>query len=386
MNPVDFLNLESQYTNDELQWRDRTREFINNRVMPEINEYFELGEFPRHLIRPMGELGLFGANLTGYGCPGASETAYGLIMKEIERADSGLRSFASIQSSLVMYPIYTFGSEAQKDRWLPKLARGEAIGCFGLTEPNHGSDPGGMETTARRNGEEYVLNGSKRWIGNATVADVAVVWAKNEAGEVEGYLVEKDAPGLQTNEIPGKFSLRTIISGELHFDNCRIPVANKLPGAQGLKAALMCLTKARYGIAWGVIGAAEACYQEAVHYTTNRQQFDVPLASFQLVQDRLVHMLTEITKMQAITLPIARLMERGEAKHYHVSMIKRNNVYHALEIARLARDVLGGNGILYKHHIGRHLCNLESVITYEGTHSIHTLILGQHITGIPAFR
>ncbi len=384
--PIDFLDFDSLLTPQELEIRAKAARFADEHLIPIAGDCFEKGVFPLHLTRLLGEQGYFGATLKGYGCAGMGEVAYGLIMQEIERGDSGFRSLASIQSALVMYPIYTFGTEAQKQRWLPGLAKGELLGCFGLTEPDHGSDPGGMETYAVKDGNFYVLNGAKRWIGNATICDVAMIWAKNEQGVVEGFVVEKGTPGYSASEIPGKWSLRTIISGEIRLQDCRVPAANRLPLAQGLKSPLMCLTKARYGIAWGVIGAAMGSFHETVEYTKNRQQFGKPIASFQLVQEKLAEMLTEITKMQFMTLQLGRLMEQGKAKHYHVSMAKRNNVHYALEIARWARDLLGGNGITLDYACGRHLCNLESVKTYEGTHNIHTLVLGEHITGISAYR
>ncbi len=326
-----------------------------------------------------------GANLPEkYGCAGVNNVAYGLMMQELERGDSGIRSFASVQGALVMYPIYAFGSETQRRKWLPALANGEKIGCFGLTEPDHGSDPGGMETTAVKDGNNYILNGAKMWITNGSVADVAVVWAKLD-GVVRGFLVEKGASGFSAPEMMNKHSLRASVTSELVFQDCRIPADNLLPESKGLASPLSCLTQARYGIAWGVIGAAMACYHEALTYAKTRIQFNKPIASFQLVQQKLVYMLTEITKMQLLALQLGRLKDQKKMKFTQVSLAKRNNVYQALEIARLARDMLGANGITSEYQSMRHMCNLETVKTYEGTHDIHTLIIGGDVTGIPAF-
>jgi glutaryl-CoA dehydrogenase len=337
------------------------------------------------VVPQLGELGIFGATLKGYGCAGLSNVAYGLIMQELERGDSGLRSFASVQSGLVMYPIHRFGSDPQKDRWLPALQRGAAIGCFGLTEPDHGSDPGGMATRAVRQGDHYVLNGTKLWITNGSVADVAVVWAKDETGEVGGYLVERGTPGFGTLDIHGKFSMRASVTSELSFQDCRIPLANRLPGAKGLKAPLACLSQARYGIAWGAVGAAQACYDWALQYGQTRVQFGKPIAGFQLVQRKLVWMVTEITKAQLLCLQLGRLKDGPGVRPQQVSMAKMNNVAMALETARMARDILGAAGIVDEHPIIRHLLNLETVNTYEGTQDIHTLIIGRDITGLDAF-
>jgi len=333
----------------------------------------------------MAKLGLFGATIDEYDLPGLSNVAYGLIMQELERGDSGLRSFVSVQSALVMYPIYTFGSQQQKDRWIPALASGEAIGCFGLTEPGFGSNPGGMRTTARREGAEWVLNGSKQWITNGTLADVAVVWAHTDDG-VRGFLVEKGTPGFTSSDQHGKFSLRASTTSELGFQECRIPAENLLPKTVGLKNALMCLNQARYGIAWGGIGSAMECYHTALTYTKERVQFNgQPIACHQLVQDKLVWMLSEITKGQFLIYQVGKLKDAGRVKHYHISLGKRNNVWVARECARLARELLGANGIVDDYPVIRHMLNIESVYTYEGTHDIHNLIIGEAITGIPAY-
>ncbi len=382
---ADYFLLDAELSEDERMIRDSVRSWVDETVLPIIEDYYQRAEFPTQLVPQMAELGLLGANLPEtYGCAGINNVAYGLIMQELERGDSGIRSFASVQGALVMFPIYAYGSEEQRRYWLPRLARGEAIGCFGLTEPDYGSNPGGMQTRAIKDGNHYVLNGTKMWITNGSIADVAVVWAKLD-GVVRGFLVEKGTPGFSAPEIKNKHSLRASVTSELVFEDCRIPAENLLPEAHGLKAPLSCLTQARYGIAWGAIGSAMACYDEALNYAKMRIQFDKPIASFQLVQQKLVYMITEITKMQLMALRLGRLKDQGQARFTHVSMAKRNNVYHALQIARLARDILGGNGIIAEYQSMRHMCNLESVITYEGTHDIHTLIIGEDITGIPAF-
>ncbi|MCI0415557.1 acyl-CoA dehydrogenase family protein [bacterium] len=365
--------------------RDTIREFVNDKVLPVIEKHNREATFPMHLIGPIAELGILGATLKGYGCAGLNNVAYGLIMQELERGDSGLRSFASVQGSLVMYPIYSFGSEEQKQYWLPELAAGRKIGCFGLTEPDFGSNPGGMLTKAVREGNTWVLNGTKRWITNGSIADVAVVWARTDEG-IRGFLVEKGAKGFTTMDQKGKFSLRASVTSELIMEDCRIPAENILPGSKGLASPLSCLNQARYGIAWGAIGAAMACYDEAVNYAKTRIQFDKPIASFQMVQEKLVYMLSEITKGQLLCLQLGRLKDQGKVTAQQVSLAKMNNVYHALQIARTARDILGASGITDEYQCGRHLCNLESVFTYEGTHNIHTLILGEWITGIPAYK
>jgi glutaryl-CoA dehydrogenase len=380
---VDYYEVEGLLSEEERLTRDVARVFTDEQILPVITQHFREGTFPRGLIRKMGEVGFLGANLHGYGCAGINNVAYGLIMQELERGDSGVRSFASVQGSLVMYPIHAFGSEAQNERWLPRLAAGEAIGCFGLTEPDFGSDPAGMATKAVRKGAEFVLNGTKLWITNGSIADIAVVWAKLD-GVVRGFLVERGTAGFVARDIHGKHSMRASVTSELSLQDCRIPADNLLAKTDGLRSPLSCLNQARYGIAWGAVGAAMACYQAALDYSRQRVQFGKPIASFQLVQQKLVHMLTEITKAQLLCLQLGRLKDSGRLRHTHVSLAKRNNVAAALEIARLARDIHGANGIVDEYPVIRHMLNLESVFTYEGTHDIHTLILGRDITGISA--
>ena len=384
----DFLHLDASFSEDELLVRKTAREFVDDNLIPIIEECFREGRFPRELVKAMGELGFFGANLQGYGCAGMSNVEYGLVMQELERGDSGFRSFVSVQSALVMYPIYTFGSDEQKNTWLPALATGERLGCFGLTEPGFGSNPGGMTTTARKSGDEYILNGEKMWITSGTIADVAVVWAKvaDEGDRVRGFLVETDRRGFKAYDVHGKWSLRASVTSGLALQEVHVPAANLLPGSGGLKSPLMCLNQARYGIGWGAIGAAMACYDTALQYAKFRKQFHgQPIASHQLVQEKLVWMASEISKAQLLSLHVGRLKDAGTAGHQHISMAKRNNVWMALETARMARDMLGANGITEDYPIMRHMMNLESVKTYEGTHDIHALILGQHITGIAAY-
>jgi glutaryl-CoA dehydrogenase len=384
----DFLHLDASFSEDELLVRKTARAFVEDNLTPIIEECFRDGRFPRELVRTMGELGFFGANLQGYGCAGMSNVEYGLVMQELERGDSGFRSFVSVQSALVMYPIYTFGSEEQKNAWLPALASGEKLGCFGLTEPGFGSNPGGMTTTARKAGDEYILSGEKMWITSGSIADVAVIWAKveDEENRVRGFLVETDRPGFRAYDVHGKWSLRASITSGLALQEVRIPAANLLPGTGGLKSPLMCLNQARYGISWGAIGAAMSCYDTALQYAKFRKQFHgQPIASHQLIQEKLVWMASEIAKAQLLSLHVGRLKDAGTVGHQHISMAKRNNVWMALEIARMARDVLGANGITDDYPIMRHMMNLESVKTYEGTHDIHALILGQHLTGIAAY-
>jgi glutaryl-CoA dehydrogenase len=383
---VDFYRIDDLLTSEEVLVRDTARRFVDDQVIPVIDQHFEESTFPSHLIPQMAELGLLGANLPEeYGCANMNNVAYGLIMQELERGDSGLRSFVSVQGALVMYPIYQFGSEEQRRHWLPLLARAEKIGCFGLTEPDHGSDPGGMETRARHTDQGWVLNGTKRWITNGTIAHVAIVWAKVE-DEIRGFIVETDRPGFQAPEIKKKLSLRASVTSDLIMDDVLVPEENLLPGSGGLKSPLMCLNQARYGIAWGAVGAAMACYESVVDYAKGRTQFGSPIAAFQLVQEKLAHILTEITKAQLVAWRLGRLKDEGKLHFAQTSMAKRNNVWIALEAARLARDLMGANGITLEYPVFRHMCNLESVFTYEGTDHIHTLVLGEYITGIPAYK
>jgi glutaryl-CoA dehydrogenase len=383
---VDYMEIDSLFSDQEKLVRQTVREFVEKEVIPHIEEWNREAKFPRHLVEPMGELGFLGANLEGYGCAGMSNVEYGLIMQELERGDSGLRSFASVQGGLVMYPIHEYGSEEQKKRWLPALQQGKAVGCFGLTEPDFGSNPAGMRTRAVKDGGDYVLNGEKAWITSGTIADVALVWARTPEG-VRGFLVEKGTPGFTSKDIKGKWSLRASVTSILSLQDVRVPASSMLPGAQGMKAPLSCLTQARYGIGWGAIGAAMACYNESLEYAKVRTQFnDRPIASHQMIQEKFAEMITEITKAQLLALQVGRLKDKGRADHAHVSMLKRNNVKIALDVARAARDILGANGIADEYPIFRHMCNLESVITYEGTHNIHTLVIGERVTGIPAYK
>ena len=385
---VDFIEFDSLLSEDERLVRDNTRKWVEENIIPIIEQHNRDGKFPRHLVPQMGELGFFGANLKGYGCAGMSNVEYGLVTQELERGDSGLRSFISVQSALVMYPIYAFGSDEQKDFWLPKLAKGEKIGCFGLTEPDFGSNPGGMRTRAKKDGDHYILNGEKMWITSGTIADVAIIWAKveDENNRVRGFVVDTKTPGFKADDVHGKWSLRASVTSGLSLQDVRVPASALLPKSDGLKSPLMCLNQARYGIGWGAIGAAMSCYDTALQYSLLRKQFrDQPIASHQLVQDKLVWMVTEITKGQLLALQVGRLKDVGTVAHQHISMLKKNNVAMALECARLARDILGGNGIADDYPIMRHMMNLESVKTYEGTDSIHTLIIGASITGIDAF-
>jgi len=384
---VDYYRLDDLLEEEEKLTRDSVRAFVERDIMPGIGRHFRDGVSPPGLGKKLGELGCLGASLKGYGCAGLGPVAYGLIMQELERGDSGVRSFASVQGSLVMYPIHAFGSDAQKEKWLPRMASGDAVGCFGLTEPDFGSNPAGMITTAVRKGKGFVLNGTKRWITNGSIADVAVVWAKlgGQSGKVHGFLVEKGRPGFSTRDIHGKWSLRASVTSELILEDCEIPEENILPGVEGMKGPLSCLTQARYGIAWGVVGAAMACYDEALEYAKTRVQFSRPIAGYQLVQQKLVHMVSEITKAQLLVWRLGRIKAAGALRPQHVSLAKRNNVHMALEAARMARDVLGANGVTDEYQCGRHAANLESVYTYEGTHDIHTLIVGQDITGLSAF-
>lgn len=383
---VDFCRLDDLLSDEERMVRDTVRRFVDDRVIPVIEKHFEAATFPSELIPIMAQMGLFGGNLPEeYGCANMNNVAYGLVMQELERGDSGLRSFVSVQGALVMYPIFTFGTEEQKRNWLPLLARGDKIGCFGLTEPDHGSDPGGMETRARRTSTGWVLNGTKRWITNGTVADIAIVWAKTDE-DIKGFLVETNSPGFQAPEIKNKLSLRASVTSDLILDDVLVPADNVLPKADGLKAPLMCLNQARYGIAWGGIGAAMACYDCALEYTKSRTQFGKPIAQFQMVQEKLAHILTEITKGQLLAWRLGRLKDEGKLHFAQTSMAKRNNVWVGLETARLTRDLMGASGITLEYPVFRHMCNLESVYTYEGTDHIHALILGEHITGLPAYK
>ena len=383
-SPTDLYNVDSLLTEEERMVRDTVREFVRERVLPIIGEHFEAGTFPHSLIPEIAQLGLLGMHIEGYGCAGLSATCYGLACQELEYGDSGLRSFVSVQGSLAMFPISAYGSEEQKQRWLPKMAAGEVIGCFGLTEPDFGSNPSGMATTARRDGDSYILNGTKMWITNGGIADLAVVWARAEEG-IRGFLVERGTPGFTTSNVEHKLSLRASITSELHFADCRIPAANMLPGVRGIRGPLSCLDEARYGIAWGANGAARACYESALDYAKTRIQFDRPIGGFQLVQQKLAIMATELTKAQLLALQLGRLKDQGMAHAVQVSIAKRNNVRTALETAREARSVLGANGITLEYPVSRHMNNLESVFTYEGTDDIHTLIIGQAVTGLSAF-
>jgi glutaryl-CoA dehydrogenase len=383
---VDYLLIDSQFSEQELMVRQTARQFTDERVLPVIRDCFREGRFPCELIPEMGRLGFFGANLEGYGCAAMSNVEYGLIMQELERGDSAVRSFSSVQGGLVMYPILTYGSEDQKQRWLPQMQSGDALGCFGLTEPGFGSNPAGMLTRAKREGACWVINGEKTWITNGSVADVAIVWARTDEG-IRGFLVEKGTPGFASSDLHGKLSMRASVTSSLSFTDCRVPESALLPGAKGLKAALGCLTQARYGIGWGVIGAAMDCYETARSYSLVRKQFDdKPIASHQLVQEKLADMITEITKAQLLALHVGRLKDQGKIEPAHISMLKRNNVGIALDCARKSRDLLGGSGIMDEYPIMRHMCNLETVKTYEGTDHIHTLVIGERVTGVAAYK
>ncbi|MDP6838439.1 MAG: acyl-CoA dehydrogenase family protein [Planctomycetota bacterium] len=383
---LDFLDLDDQYSEDELMVRDAVRAWVGERFMPVVAEHFEAGTFPMDLVQEIGELGVFGPTTPEeYGGAGLNSVCYGLICQELERGDSGLRSFVSVQGSLVMFPIQAFGSEEQKRHWLPKLASGEVIGCFGLTEPDFGSNPGGMTTAAKRDGDDWVLNGRKMWITNGTVSDLAIVWAQTEEG-IRGFLVPTDLPGFSAPEQKHKFSLRASVTSELVLEDVRVPADAMLPEARGLRGPLSCLTQARYGIAWGALGAAHACIDEALSYAGDRIIFDKPLAGFQLAQKKLADMATDITLAQLYCIRLGRLKDEGRMTHFQVSMGKRNHVDMALRCSRVVRDMLGANGISLEYQVGRHMCNLESVITYEGTHDIHTLAIGEALTGVPAYR
>lgn len=382
---IDYYHISDLFTDDELMIRKTVRSFVEERFMPLIREHHRKATFPLEIIPELGKLGLLGITVPEtYGGPGLSNTIYGIVMQELERGDSGLRSFASVQGSLVMFPIKSYGSEEQKMKWLPQLASGKKIGCFGLTEPDFGSNPQGMLTRAKKEGNGWRINGTKMWITNGSIADVAIVWTQAD-NDICGFIIEKDTPGFKAKALKGKFSLRASDTAELSFQDCFVPETNRLPGAQGLRGPLSCLNEARYGIAWGVVGAAMACFDEALSYAKDRVQFGKPIAAFQLTQEKLVEMATEITKAQLLNYQLGRLKDQGKAKVHHVSMAKRNNVNQALKIARTTRSILGANGISDEYQAMRHSMNLESVLTYEGTHEIHTLILGQHITGESAF-
>ena len=386
---LDYVELEDELTSEERMIRDSVREFLQNEVKPDIADHYLDGTFPTELVPEFGEMGLYASNLNGYGLPDVSERAYGLLMQELEAVDSGLRSMASVQGALVMYPIHEYGADWQKEEFLPALGSGDLVGCFGLTEPEHGSNPTGMETRAEREGNEYVLNGSKTWITNSPIADLAVVWARDQSDEgnpVRGFIVPTDIDGVTTNKLDEKLSLRASITGEIGLNDARIPAENVLPSVEGMKGPLSCLTQARYGIAWGVVGAAKDAYQEAVAYATERTQFGGPIARFQLQQRKLAEMATQITLAELLAHRLADLKESGNLKPEHVSMAKRNNVRMAREQTKVAREILGGNGITADYSPMRHLSNMETVYTYEGTHDIHTLVVGKDITGIPAFQ
>jgi glutaryl-CoA dehydrogenase len=383
---VDYLLIDSLFSEQELLVRHTARQFVEDRVIPIIRDCYRDARFPMELIPEIGQLGFLGANLEGYGCAGLSNVEYGLIMQEIERGDSGLRSFVSVQGALVMYPILTYGSTEQKDRWLPKMQSGQAIGCFGLTEPGFGSNPAGMQTRAIKDGDHWILNGEKTWITSGSMADVAIVWARTADG-IRGFLVETGTPGFTTSEIHGKLSMRASVTSSLALSDCRVPASAMLPGAQGLKAPLSCLSQARFGIGWGVLGAAMDCYETARQYSIVRKQFENrPIASHQLVQEKLAWMITEITKAQLLAIQAGRVKDQGKIDPAHISMLKRNNVAIALECARLSRDLLGANGIMDEYPIMRHMCNLETVKTYEGTDHIHALVIGERVTGVAAYK
>ncbi len=384
LDPLDLYDIRSELSEDEVMVKDTVGRFVDDKVIPLMREAFEQHVFPSHLVGEVAELGLLGTSIDGYDCAGLNGVSYGLICQELERGDSALRSFVSVQSSLVMFPIHAYGSDEQKERWLPAMARGEAIGCFGLTEPHGGSDPANMKTHAKRDGDDWILNGAKMWITNATIADAAVVWAMTDEG-IKGFIVEKDMPGFETQEIENKFSLRASVTGALFFNDVRVPAASVLPGVSSMKGPLSCLTQARYGITWGVIGAAQACLDEALKYSQERVLFNQPVAHTQAMQIRLADMSRRITTAQLLSLRLGRIKDKGELKPAQVSLAKWNNCRAALDIARDARDILGGAGISAEYVPIRHMLNLESVITYEGTETIHQLIVGKELTGVNAF-
>lgn len=381
---LDYYAIDSLYTEEERMARDTVRDLVTREIMPDIGKHFEAGTFPKELIPKFGELGLLGPSLTGYGCSGMSPTAYGLICQELERGDSGIRSFCSVQGSLCMYPIWAYGTEEQKNQYLPGMAAGKIIGCFGLTEPDHGSNPSGMLTTAVRTDSGYRLNGTKRWITNGSIADIAIVWAKLD-GKIRGFIVPTDSKGFTTQDIHGKWSLRASITSELIMEDCEVSEDALMPNVTGLRGPLGCLNQARFGIAFGAVGTMIACYEESLSYAGDRVQFSRPIAGYQLVQEKLATMVTEITKAQLLNLQLGRLKEAGTMRPQQVSLAKRNNVYWAREIARTGRDILGANGVTNDYGCGRHMLNIESVYTYEGTHDIHTLVIGQDVTGLSAF-
>ena len=384
---LDYLDISNQFSEDELMVQKTAREFVDNEVMPEIDHYFNEGKFPMHLVKNFGQLGLLGLNLPEkYGCAGMSHISYGLVCQELERCDSGIRSFVSVQGSLVMYPIYAYGNEEQRMKYLPKLATGEYIGCFGLTESDYGSNPGGMITRAKKTEGGYILNGSKMWITNGTIADIAIVWAKTDDEVVRGFIVDTDSEGFSAPEMKNKWSLKASITSELIFEDVFVPEENLLPNVEGLKGPLGCLTQARYGIGWGTIGSAMALFDASVKYTTERIQFDRPIAGYQLTQQKLAWMISEITKGQLLALHVGKNKDAGTLRHQQISMLKRNNCWVARECAKLAREMHGANGVSGEYPIMRHLMNIESVDTYEGTNEMHTLVLGQDITGIAAYR
>ena len=387
LNCLDYVNISEHFSDDELMVQHTTREFVDKEIIPIIDEHFENATFPKELIPKFGELGFLGMNLPEkYGCAGMTNVGYGLMCQEMERGDSGIRSFVSVQGSLVMYPIFAYGSEDQRLKYLPKLAKGEMIGSFGLTEPNYGSNPGGMLTTAKKTDGGYILNGTKMWITNGTISDIAIVWAKNDEGKVIGLIVDTNSDGFSAPEMKHKWSLRASITSELVMDNVFVPDENLLPNVEGLKGPLGCLNQARYGIGWGTIGAAICMYEHSVAYSKERIQFGKPIGSFQMTQEKLAWMLTEITKGQLLALQVGKNKDGKVLKHQQVSMLKRNNVWVARECAKLAREIHGANGIAGEYPVMRHLMNIESVFTYEGTHEMHTLVLGEDITGIPAYR
>lgn len=384
-NPGDIFNIENLLSDEERDIQKSVRHFVSKEIIPTIAEDYEAGRFPMKLVSQLAEMGTLGATIKGYGCAGLSYTSYGVIMQELERGDSGIRSFVSVQGALCMFPIYAFGTEEQKKKYLPKMAKGELIGCFGLTEPDYGSNPGGMITRATKDGNDYIINGAKMWITNGGFSDLAIVWAKDDDKKIRGFIVDRETPGFSVRDIQKKFSLKASVTSELIFDNVRVPASQALE-VQGLKGPFACLNNARFGISWGAIGAAMACYDEGLNYAKTRVQFDKPIAGYQLVQAKLANMITEITKAQLLAVQLGRLKDAGKALPVQISMAKMNNVSMALDCARVTRDILGASGITYEYQCGRHLLNLESVNTYEGTEDIHRLIIGEYITGIPAYR